>query len=152
MMKGLVWIANQISKGLKDLPPLFFRICIAYTFAIAFIIKWNDPTAFIAVVQSINIPFPEISARLAMVTEGLAVPLFLFGLATRIWCLPTLFLLAVAIIKVHFPHGYSALQGGYQLGLMLFLMVFSVFVTGAGKVSVDALLARKYRKSSNSSF
>jgi putative oxidoreductase len=112
-----------------------------------FMVKWRDPASFIASLQDL-VPFPQLSGWLAIATEGIAVPLFLLGLATRIWCLPTMFLLVVAIAEFHWSHGFSG-EGGYQLQLMLLLILFSLFVTGPGKVSLDALLARKHRKKSS---
>ncbi|KKD00449.1 MULTISPECIES: DoxX family protein [Photobacterium] len=69
----------------------------------------------------------------------------LVGLLTR----PAAFVLAitmiVAIVSVHLPNGLFMSNGGYEFGLSLLAIAVSLVVSGAGKVSVDSLLAKRVR-------
>jgi len=71
---------------------------------------------------------------------GLALVL---GLLTR----PAAFALAiamlVAIFSVHFANGLFMSNNGYEFGLALLAASVSLLFSGAGKASVDALIAKK---------
>lgn len=90
-----------------------------------------------------NIPFPTLNAYLAAGTEGLGVLLLTLGLATRLISVPLMFVMFVAIGTVHWQNGFGAGDNGFEIPFYYFLMLFSLLITGAGKYSIDALLAKK---------
>jgi putative oxidoreductase len=71
---------------------------------------------------------------------GLAL---LIGLLVR----PAAFTLAitmlVAIFSVHFTNGLFMSNNGYEFGLALLAASASLAMSGAGKISIDAILAKK---------
>ncbi len=64
----------------------------------------------------------------------------LLGLLTRAAALGAAVTMVVAIVSVHLENGFFLSNNGYEFGLALLLMAVSLIVSGAGRVSVDALL------------
>lgn len=141
-MKWLVWIANQLNK-LKDLPPFFFRLILSYGFAGPALVKWHNPSAFAAFLERLHYPLPYLGAYTALFTETLGVIFLFFGFATRVISVPLMFLLGVAIATVHLHNGYEPGNNGFAIPLLYGLMLFSLFVRGPGRISIDAWLKRR---------
>ena len=70
--------------------------------------------------------------------------LLLLGLALR----PAAFVLAVtmivAILSVHIGNGLFMDNGGYEFGLALLAGTISLLLSGAGRLSLDTVLAKKF--------
>jgi putative oxidoreductase len=49
---------------------------------------------------------------------------------------------AVAFVTVHMANGFSVGQGGYEFIMLIFAAAFALFVSGAGKYSLDCLLRK----------
>ena len=122
---------------LKDLPPLIFRLLLAYGFAEPAWLKINNigPTA--ENFKNFGIPFPTINAYLAGGTESLGVILLTLGLGTRLISLPLMFVMLVAIKTVHLKNGFSCNDGGFEIPFYYLCMLFFLHVNGAGKFSLD---------------
>ncbi|WP_415225328.1 DoxX family protein [Psychromonas sp.] len=67
----------------------------------------------------------------------------LFGLLTRPAAVVTAFTMLMAI-SVDFSHGFFVANKGYECGLILATACLSLAFQGAGKFSVDHLLASKF--------
>jgi len=65
------------------------------------------------------------------------------GLLVRPAAAALAFAMLVAIFGVHVGHGLFVGNNGYEYALALFAMAASLVVTGAGKASVDSLVARR---------
>ena len=98
------------------------------------IVSWFD---------SMNYPFPFISAYLAAITEMLGVILLALGLFTRLISILLIFIMFVAIFTVHFSNGFEAGNNGFEIPLYYALMLFAIFVVGPGKYSLDYLFFRR---------
>ena len=124
----------------RDLSLFFSRLVIAYGFFEPAIQKWSDIRSIADWFASMSIPFPLVNAYLAAGTEMLGVVLLSLGLFTRIISIPLIIVMLVAIFTVHYSHGFSAGDNGFEIPLyyMLFLSFFASF--GAGKFSLDYLL------------
>ncbi|MBS0621337.1 MAG: DoxX family protein [Verrucomicrobia bacterium] len=142
-MKWLLWIADQLKK-LKDIPPLFFRLLLSYGFAGPALVKWHSPNAFAAFLTEMHYPVPYLSAYIAMLTETFGVIFLFFGFATRLISVPLMFMMGVAIATVHIDNGYQPGNNGFAIPLIYGLMLFSLLVTGPGRLSVDAWLKRRH--------
>ncbi len=121
----------------NDLPPLFFRLVLAYGFAEP---AWKKLQNFPATVKwftSMNLPYPEIQAYLATGTEALAVILLPLGFFTRLISFPLMIVMLVAIFTVHIDNGFLARRNGFEIPFYYFLMLFSLFIAGPGKYSMD---------------
>jgi len=134
----------NVAAKLKDLPPLFFRLVLAYGFYMPAMKKWSDINAVASwFSNSLHLPFPTLNAYMAAGTEAAGVVLLTLGLCTRIISIPLMFVMLVAIYTVHWEHGFDASDNGYEIPVYYLLMLFSLFVTGAGRYSLDALIKRK---------
>ncbi|QUJ69970.1 DoxX family protein (plasmid) [Photobacterium sp. GJ3] len=69
--------------------------------------------------------------------------LILLGLLTRPAAAVLAVTMVVAIVAVHLPNGLFMANGGYEFGLSLLAIAVSLAVSGAGKLSVDNLLAKR---------
>ncbi|QOL26839.1 DoxX family protein [Thalassotalea sp. LPB0316] len=82
-------------------------------------------------------------ALLAGSAEFFGGLMLVLGLLTR----PAAFVLAitmvVAIFSVHFANGLFMANNGYEFGLALLAASVSLAISGAGKLSADAILAKK---------
>ena len=144
MIKPLIHRYISIAGSLKDLPPLIFRLILAYGF---FEPAMNKVKNFDSIVEwfdkSLGLPFPELNAYMATGTEVVGIILLLLGLATRFISVPLMVVMVVAITTVHLEHGYACSKNGFEVPFYYFFMLFSLLVTGAGRLSVDAILAKK---------
>ena len=82
----------------------------------------------------------------------------LVGLGTRFFSLSLFVLTIVAIASVHWPeswstlaelaHGYALTDkgfGNYKLPLIFLVMLWPLMLNGAGRLSLDAWLGRRFR-------
>lgn len=124
----------------KDLPPLFFRLILAYGFWGPAMMKWGNMDGIAEWFGSMGIPFPTLNAYLSGITELGGVFLLLLGLGTRLISVPLIFVMIVAIVTVHLGNGFEAGNNGYEIPLYYILMLISLIVTGPGKFSLDKML------------
>lgn len=143
-MRNLFTKFNAGAAMLSDWPLLFLRICLAYGFYEPAMNKWSDIHAIGDWFAGMGLPAPYLQAYLAASTELLGVFLLALGLGTRYIAIPLMVTLLVAIKTVHWENGFSSAENGFEIPLYYLLMLFSLFVYGGGRVSVDFFL-RKLR-------
>ena len=138
------------------------RLLLAYEFGKAGFMKMNGNNWF-ANVQD-NFPFPfnvipvEISWFLTTWAEILGAAGLVIGLFTRFWAFSLIILTVVAISGVHWPDDYSSFAelwkgysisdkgfGNYRIPLLFIAMLFPLVFKGAGKLSVDHVLAKRFK-------
>jgi putative oxidoreductase len=135
--------SDKVEK-LKDiLPPLLFRLILAYGFYGPAKMKLHDIGAIGDWFAGMGIPAPYFQAYLAAVTECLGVILLTLGLGVRIISGPLIITMLVAIKTVHWENGFEAGQNGFEIPLYYILMLISLSCTGAGKISLDYLIAKR---------
>ena len=135
--------AAKVEK-LKDvIPPLLFRLILAYGFYKPALAKLDDVHAIGDWFAGMGLPVPYFQAYLATGTECLGVILLTLGLGVRIISIPLIITMLVAIKTVHWGNGFEAGQNGFEISLYYILMLVSLICSGAGKVSVDYLIGRK---------
>jgi putative oxidoreductase len=105
--------------------------------------KWKNIGNVAEWFGSLGIPVPTLNAYLAASTEMAGVVLLALGLGTRLISIPLIFTMIVAIVTVHLGNGFEAGDNGFEIPLYYIMMLFSLFVNGAGKFSLDKLLAKK---------
>jgi len=71
---------------------------------------------------------------------GLAL---ILGLLTRPAALVTAFTMLVAIVSVHLGNGLFLANNGYEFGLALLAATVALTLQGAGRLSLDGLLAKR---------
>lgn len=147
------------------------RLLMAYEFGSAGLKKfnasdtlWGDVPGWFA--NSLeNFPFPinlfPASFNWFMVTwvEILGGFALLLGLFTRFWAFSLVIVTWVAILGVHWPDDYSSLTelwkgyavtnngfGNYRIPLLFLAMLLPLVFTGAGKLSLDHVLAKRFKQ------
>lgn len=144
VLKLYLSIVNLI-KELKDLPPLFMRLVLAYGFYTTASMKWSNIGGVAEWFGTLGIPAPAFNAYLAASTEAAGVVLLTLGLATRFISIPLMITMVVAIVTVHLPNGFEAGNNGFEIPLYYFIMLFVLLINGAGRISLDNLISRKLR-------
>jgi putative oxidoreductase len=147
-----------------SIPPLLLRLILAWEFGKAGMEKLNGTNWF----ADITFPFPfnllspEISWTIATYFEIFGAIALVLGLATRFFSISLIILTIVAIASVHWPEHYTSLSdlltgfrivdeagdgfGNYELPLLFIVMLLPLLFGGAGKLSLDYLINRKYLK------
>jgi putative oxidoreductase len=164
-VETLINLKNQVTNTLDStgewLALLPIRLLMAYEFGRAGMMKLNG-TNWFANVQD-NFPFPfnvipvEISWFIATWAELLGAAGLVLGLFTRFWALSLIILTVVAISGVHWPDDWNSLaelwkgysvsdkgSGNFRIPLLFLVMLVPLLFSGAGKLSLDHLLAKKY--------
>ena len=143
---------------------LLIRLLMAWEFGRAGLMKLNGTNWFGNVKD--NFPFPfnvvpvEISWFLATWFEILGAIGLVLGLFTRFWAFSLVILSIVAIAGVHWPESYggfselwesysvskkSDMHGNFRIPLLFIAMLLPLMFVGAGKLSLDNILAKKLR-------
>jgi putative oxidoreductase len=133
---------NSIEKlaALKDLPLLLMRLILAYGFYEPAMMKVKNIGSIIEWFESLGIPAPTLNAYLATYTEVAGFIFLTLGFATRFISIPLIVTMIVAIKTVHWENGFSASDNGYEIPLYYMIMLFTLFINGAGRVSIDNLI------------
>ncbi|HBH47355.1 MAG TPA: DoxX family protein [Bacteroidales bacterium] len=128
---------------MHSVPLLLLRLILAYGFYNPAKMKWSNISGIAQWFESMNYPLPTLSAYLAATAEAAGVILLLAGFATRLISVPLMFTMVIAITTVHLGNGFEAGNNGFEIPLYYLLMLFVLFISGPGKISVDALLNKK---------
>lgn len=129
-------------------PQLAIRILIAYEFWEAGLEKFNGENWFTDFTG--NFPFPfniipaDISWLLATWTELAGSIAILVGFATRFSAASLIILDLVAWYSVHAGSGYNVCSNGYKLPLMYLVLLLPLFLSGAGKASIDHFIKKSF--------
>ena len=144
-MRLLMKMADGLNQ-LKDLPPLFFRLVLAYGFFGPFMMKVHGTDGFAHFLQTLGVPAPTFFAWLTMIFEGAGVICLFFGFITRIITIPLIVILANAIFLVHWQNGYNPGENGFAIPLLYGLILIDLLITGPGRISVDAIITGAYKR------
>ena len=131
-------------KKLKDIPPLFFRIILAYGFYGPAMMKLKNFNGIVEWFSGMGMPLPKLNAILVTGTETAGFVLLFLGLATRLISIPLMVVMIVAVTTVHLGNGFEAGNNGFEIPIYYLLMLFSLLVTGPGKISIDSLITKFY--------
>lgn len=164
-MHGLISLKNRVT-GLLDpagdwIALLPIRLLMAYEFGNAGMMKFNGKNWFANYQENFLFPFNyvpvEISWFMATWAEILGGLCLFFGLFTRFWAFSLIIVSVVAISGVHWPDDWSSLAelwkgyaitnkgfGNYRVPLLFIAMLIPLVFSGAGKLSLDSLLAKRF--------
>ena len=134
---------------MTNLPLLFIRLVLAYGFYGPATMKWQNIQSVAGMFAETGIPIPLFSTYLVATTEMLGAILLLVGLCTRFITVPLMIVMIVAITTVHWTHGFAAGNNGFEIPLYYLIMLFTIFVYGSGKFSLDYFFGNKFRESSS---
>lgn len=142
---GLTNLLNQVG---SHVGMLGLRLLLAWEYWESGVMKYSGDNWF-ADIQG-DFPFPlslvpvDISWFLATWSELLGAVALLIGLGTRFFSVSLVILTLVAWTSVHAGNGYNVCDNGYKLALMYLVMFVPLVLSGAGKLSVDHWLARRF--------
>ncbi len=132
------------------LPQLGLRLLLAYEFWESGIEKFHGENWFGEIRDSFPFPFNllpvELSWQLSMWTELLGAVGLVLGLGTRFWALGLIVVDVVAWASVHAGNGYNVCSNGWKLPLFYLVMLLPLLFQGAGRASLDHLVARLYAR------
>jgi putative oxidoreductase len=127
---------------LKWLPPLLVRLFVGYFFLETGLGKIRNLGTFVERFQEWGIPFPAVSAAMSAYTELIGGTLLVLGLLTRLASIPLFINMLVATLTVKLKK-VAGLDDFVELDEPLYALTFLwLFISGPGKVSLDALATR----------
>jgi putative oxidoreductase len=155
-------IAARLDGVGRSLPPLVLRLVMGWEFWESGIEKLRGENWFADIQQRFPFPFDLLptgfSWTLSTWTELVGAVLLWIGLGTRLAAFALLFVTFVATSAVHWPdmwtmwsdllQGYAITDqghGNFKLPLLFVVMLLPLLFGGAGKASLDHLLARRSR-------
>ncbi|MBV6477014.1 MAG: DoxX family protein [Rhodocyclaceae bacterium] len=163
----MMQLAHRILAALDGagawLAPLGLRLILAWEYFEAGLEKFRGENWFGDIQDQFPFPFsvvpPEISWQLATWFELAGGIALLVGFGTRFFSASLFILTVVAIAAVHWPaewhtlaelaQGYALTdkgQGNYKLPLIFLVMLLPLILTGPGRLSLDAWIARLARR------
>ncbi|HWA61210.1 MAG TPA: DoxX family protein [Caulobacteraceae bacterium] len=116
----------------------------------------RGPQAFAAILHALGMPAADLLAWATVVVELAGGAAILAGLFVNVAAVPMTVVLAVAIVTVHMPNGFSSIklqsvtaagarfgQPGYETDLLYLAALFALVLGGAGPLALDRpILAR----------
>ena len=137
----------QTSPFLMDVAILIARLFIGVCFIVHGLGKLGlvgpgNMAGFAGWLKSMNFPFPELQARLAMLSEIVGGSLIALGLGTRLGLVLCGHTMLIATIFGHRGGGYLITNNppGNEYALNLAVMCLVLFLLGPGSYSLDWLL------------
>ena len=93
--------------------------------------------------ESIGLGPGYLMALMAGSAEFFGGLLIIIGLLTRPTALVLAFTMVVAILTVHIENGLFMSNNGYEFGLSLIIISLALTLQGAGRVSLDNIIAKR---------
>jgi putative oxidoreductase len=116
----------------------------------------KGPDAFAAILQSLHVPFPHLSAYLTISVELLGGAALLFGAFIAWASVPAIVVLLTAMFTVHLPYGFSSIKikaivdgraqfgpPGYECDLLYIACILALVFLNPGPWSIDSYRLRK---------
>jgi len=149
-------IFSVADKNYRQLAPLFLRLAIGFGFMAHGWAKLSrGPETFAKLLTVLHLPAPHLMAWISTMVELLGGCALFTGTLVSLTAVPLICTMLVAMFTIHIHYGYSAVktigvspQGplfgppGYEINLLYIAGLISLILTGAGRFSVDALIAK----------
>ncbi len=140
----LLSCTDGVATGMSDILLLLARLLIAAVFLMT---VWTGGPAA-AYLKSINFIAPDVMSPLAHVVEWIIVVTLVLGVATRYGALLAFAFVVIALLTAHlywkFPAAAQTLQYVFlSKDLSIAGGTLALFVAGAGRFSIDHMLAGK---------
>jgi|SRR5690606_5331538 len=152
-MHVLIAYWSRLTAGLDSvggfLPQLGLRLLLAWEFWESGVMKYTGSNWFAGIQDQFPFPFNvipvDISWFLATWFELLGAVALILGLGTRFFSFALIILDLVAWYAIHADNGYNVCDNGYKLPLMYLVLFLPLLFSGAGKLSVDYWLAKRFK-------
>jgi putative oxidoreductase len=140
--------ADSIAAAATDACLLVARVLVGWLFLASSWVKLTNMTGFAAYLTNLKVPNPEFWSSIAAPIEFLIGVTLILGLATRYAALAAI---AFVIIATSLGHRYWEYPQAQQLNqfnhflknLAIIAGALLVFITGAGRYSLDGMLRRR---------
>lgn len=158
-MESTVVLGPRVNISARRLPyaALPLRLIVGYGFLAHGLAKWSKgPAAFATILHGTGVPAPMLMAWVTIAAEILCGLAFLAGALVALASVPAIILLAVAIVTVHLPYGFSSIKllsvtngraqfgpPGYECDLLYIACILALVLMGAGPWSVDGWRQRR---------
>ena len=140
-MEGL----RRTSHALTPYALTILRVVVGVVMAVHGWMKLQDYGAWVANVERLGVPEPDVLAAIAVAAElGGGIALIL-GFLTPLAAVLILGQMIAAIVLVH-PHSFLAQDGGMEYPLVLAATALFFFARGAGPISVDHLIFHRRKR------
>ena len=116
----------------------------------------KGPDAFAAMLQSLHVPFPHLSAYLTISVELVGGAALLLGAFVALVSIPTIVVLLTAMFTVHLPYGFSSIKlkgvldgraqfgpPGYECDLLYIACILALVFLNPSPWSVDSYRLRR---------
>jgi putative oxidoreductase len=126
------------------LPPLLIRLCLAAVFIPSGWGKLHDLQKVTDFFTELGIPWPHLNAVVVAFSEFVCGGLLLLGAFSRLAAIPLIVSMTIAILTARRGdvHGVADL---FALDELIYMaLAIAILVLGAGAVSADGLLARRF--------
>ena len=132
------------------------RAIVGYGFIAHGLAKLSKgPDAFAAILQALGVPAPHLMAWATILIELLGGLAVLLGAFVWMASIPMAAVLAVAMVTVHLPYGFSSIKlvavtkggpqfgpPGYEIDLLYMACLAALVLGGSGPLSIDRVIAR----------
>ena len=140
----LLSCTDGIATGMSDILLLLARLLVAAVFLMT--VWTGGPSA--GYLKSLNFIAPEVMSPFAHVVEWIIVVTLVLGVATRYGALLAFAFVVIALVTSHlywqFPQAAQNLQYVFlSKDLAIAVGTLGIFVAGAGRISIDRMLAGK---------
>lgn len=126
---------------LKGVSKLLLRLVVGGIFVYAGWMKLQNPAMVQGMLTSMNFPLPVVMAWVLSLSEFIFGILVVLGVFTAASTLPLMFAMLVAFLTVHIKDGLTNPMTQYVM--LIFASLLTLCASGAGKYSVDAMMAKK---------
>jgi len=112
--------------------------------------------SFEKLLSQLNVPLPGLMSNVVPYIELLGGIAILVGFLIRIVSIPLIVSMLVAMFTIHIHYGFSSIKTiglnadgpvfgppGYEINLLYIAILISFIITGAGRLSVDEIFARR---------
>jgi putative oxidoreductase len=138
--------------------PVFIRLALGAGFIVHGYAKLSrGPMGFAKLLAFSGVPAPNLTAWVGSLTELIGGIALVLGVLVSLVSIPLIVTMLTAMITVQAKYGFSAVKTiglsasgpvfgppGYEINIIYIAALLSLIITGAGRFSVDALLAKKY--------
>jgi len=152
-MKSIFFVAG---KNYRQLSPLFLRLVIGFGFmAHGWAKLMKGPEAFAKLLTVLHVPAAHLTAWISVMIELLGGLALIIGVVVSLAAVPLVCTMLVAMFTIHIHYGYSTIKTigltpngplfgppGYEINLLYIAGLISLVLTGAGRLSVDSLIAK----------
>jgi putative oxidoreductase len=155
MLNNMFSIAG---KNYRQTAPLFLRLIIGFGFMAHGWAKLSrGPAGFEKLLTQLNVPFPHLMSWITPLVEVFGGAAIFLGVFVSITAVPLIIVMMVAMFGIHIHYGFSSIktigltpQGplfgppGYEICLLYIGGLTALLISGSGKLSVDAILAKRH--------